>query len=418
MTESVATALEQLESRRNRLVALTAANLCTRCGFCTESCHFFLSDRDPQLTPFAKVERVRSVYKKEHDWLSRLFPRFTGARDLTEEELDAWTEIAFRYCTMCERCVLNCPMAVDTPAILGAVRGALTAAGKAPEILVQLADAAIQREKSLHLFKDLYVEQIADLEKDLREKTGDPHASIPIDKEDAEILYVGLSGAHTIVPVAEIFNRAGTDWSLSLFEASNYAVFLGDMERAKAIAKRVVDEAIRLRVKEVVITECGHAIFSYRTAVPNWFGPLPFEIRSLIEVLDEYVSEGRIRLDASANPEPMTYHDSCNIGRKAGIFEQPRRILKAAGKEFRDMAPSKAKSFCCGAGAGLVANEEWKDTRLKAGGPKAEQITETGARVVVTSCDNCRHQIGDLSEHYGLDVEVRSLAEVAARAMA
>ncbi|MDH3255770.1 MAG: (Fe-S)-binding protein [Acidobacteriota bacterium] len=418
MTESVATALEQLESRRNRLVALTAANLCTRCGFCTESCHFFLSDRDPQLTPFAKVERVRSVYKKEHDWLSRLFPRFTGARDLTEEELDAWTEIAFRYCTMCERCVLNCPMAVDTPAILGAVRGALTAAGKAPEILVQLADAAIQREKSLHLFKDLYVEQIADLEKDLREKTGDPHASIPIDKEDAEILYVGLSGAHTIVPVAEIFNRAGTDWSLSLFEASNYAVFLGDMERAKAIAKRVVDEAIRLRVKEVVITECGHAIFSYRTAVPNWFGPLPFEIRSLIEVLDEYVSEGRIRLDASANPEPMTYHDSCSIGRKAGIFEQPRRILKAAGKEFRDMAPSKGKSFCCGAGAGLVANEEWKDTRLKAGGPKAEQITETGARVVVTSCDNCRHQIGDLSEHYGLDVEVRSLAEVAARAMA
>ena len=46
MSNSVSTAHEQLESRRNRLVALTAANLCTRCGFCTESCHFFLPDRE------------------------------------------------------------------------------------------------------------------------------------------------------------------------------------------------------------------------------------------------------------------------------------------------------------------------------------------------------------------------------------
>jgi Fe-S oxidoreductase len=418
MSDSVTIVQEELESRRNRLVALTAANLCTRCGFCTESCHFFLPERDPELTPFAKVERVRSVYKKQHDWLSRLFPAFTGARDLTEEELDAWTEIAFRYCTMCERCVLNCPMAVDTPTILGAVRGALTAAGKAPEILVQLAEAEIEREKSLDLFKDLLIEQIGELEKEMREKTGDPEASIPVEKEGAEILYVALSGAHTILPVAEIFNRVGADWTLSLFEASNYAVFLGDVPRAKAIAKRIVDEATRLGVKEVVITECGHAIFSYRAAVPTWFGPLPFEFNSLLEVLAEYLSAGLIGLDPSANPEPLTYHDSCNIGRKAGLFEQPREILRAASEDFRDMAPNRSESFCCGAGGGLVANEEWRDTRIKAGAPKADQIRTTGASVVVTSCDNCRHQIGDLSEHYDLGVEVTSLAEVMARALA
>lgn len=417
MSELVERAHQELDKRYNRLVALTASNLCARCGLCIDSCHYFTATRRPELTPVAKVERVRSVFKSRHDWLSRLFPSWTGARELTEEELDAWTEIAFRYCTMCERCVVNCPLAVDTPSIMGAVRGTLTAIGKAPEILEQLADAEIQREKSLDLFKDMLVEQIGELEKDLQEKTGDPEASIPVEKEGAEILYVALSGAHTILPTAEIFHQAKADWTLSLFEASNYAVFLGDAAKAKAIAKRVFDEAVRLGVKEVVITECGHAFSSFYWNAPTWFGPLPFRVRSLLEVLSEYVEEGTIRLDPGANPDPITFHDSCNMARKGGVVEEPRTVLRAATEDFREMTPNGMTNYCCGAGGGLVAVEEWRDTRLEAGRPKAEQIRSTGARVVVTSCDNCRHQINDLSEHYGLDVEVRNLAEITAAAL-
>jgi Fe-S oxidoreductase len=49
---------------------------------------------------------------------------------------------------------------------------------------------------------------------------------------------------------------------------------------------------------------------------------------------------------------------------------------------------------------------------------KADQIRQTGAKVVVTSCDNCRFQIGELSECYGLGVEVTSVSELTAKALA
>ena len=52
-----------------------------------------------------------------------------------------------------------------------------------------------------------------------------------------------------------------------------------------------------------------------------------------------------------------------------------------------------------------------------AGKPKADQIRETGANMVLTSCDNCRHQIGELGEHYDLGIEVIGMAELTLQAM-
>jgi hypothetical protein len=42
----------------------------------------------PAMTPVAKAERIRRVYKKKHDWMSKVFQFWTGAHKLTEEELD------------------------------------------------------------------------------------------------------------------------------------------------------------------------------------------------------------------------------------------------------------------------------------------------------------------------------------------
>jgi Fe-S oxidoreductase len=155
-----------------------------------------------------------------------------------------------------------------------------------------------------------------------------------------------------------------------------------------------------------------------RWEAPKWFGQLPFRVRSILEVLDEYLREGRLHLDSSKNSQPTTYHDSCNLGRKGGIFDEPRRVIRAAVKDFREMTPNRLESYCCGAGSGLVAEPEWIDIRMQAGKLKAEQVKRTGASLVITSCDNCRQQIGDLSEHYGLNVEASSVSELAVKALA
>jgi len=299
-----------------------------------------------------------------------------------------------------------------------AIRAMASAAGTAPEILVMLADAAIEKGKDPSFYKEMFLEQIKEMEEQLRDITGDPTATIPVEKQGAKILYVPLAGAHTILPPAVVFNTAKEDWTLSIFEAANYGVFLADMNRAKEVAKRIVDEANRLGVKEIVVAECGHAYASYRWDVPNWFaGEFNFKVRSLIEVIAEYISSGKIKVDPSVIPEAVTYHDSCNLARSGGLIEEPRFVLKHVVSDFREMTPNRAEALCCGGGGGLVALAEYAERRIAAGKPKADQIKNTGARVVVAACENCRLQIGDLNEHYNLNVRITALTDLVVRAM-
>jgi len=408
--ENIEVAKNVLRNQRTQQL-ICALEACARCGICAESCHYYASEPGTKHIPASRGEALRKVYRALFDPLGRIFPQWVGAKKLTEEELDAWVEMAFGRCTLCERCVINCPMGVDTAAMMQIVRRTLTETGKAPEILVQLVDAALERGK--HEYCQFFMEQIAELEKELQERSGDPEARIHVEKVGAEVMCVPLSGTQTILPAAQILHEAGIDWTLSLFEAANYGVFLGDPARSKAIAERIVEEATRLAVKDVVIVECGHAYTALRWEAPKWFGmSFPFRIRSCIEMIHELIESGRIKVDPSKNPEPVTYHDSCNLARKGGWLEEPRAILKAVVQDFREMTPNRAENYCCGGGGGLVAIEEWRDIRLKAGKAKSEQIRETGAAIVATSCDNCRLQITDLAGHYGLNVKVSSLAEL------
>ena len=417
MSEAATVALRAFEQSLDRW--LTAAlEVCARCGICTESCHYYQSTPHPAHVPAARAEKVRAFYRRHHDPIGKHFPWLVGAKDLTDEDLDGLVQTAFGSCTLCRRCTINCPFGVDTALIMRAARGMLTAAGKAPEMLVMLADAAIARGEHAGEFREIYREIVAGLEQEAQERVGDPSLCIPLDKKGADILYVGLSGAHTILPAAIIFHEAGANWTLSMFEASNYGLFLGDPSKAKAIAKRIVDEAMELGVKDVVLTECGHAYAALRWEAPGWFGgEFPFRVRNIEEILAEYIQEGRLVLDPSANPEPVTYHDSCNLGRNGGLLEAPRVVLRAAVQEFRELDPHGKESLCCGGGGGLVAIPEWEEIRLQAGRRKAEQVRRAGAPIVATSCENCNLQLTDLNTHYTLGVKVVGLMELVVNAL-
>lgn len=407
---------EVFKNQANRAI-VAALEVCARCGLCAETCHYHVVDPRAEHAPAYRGELLRRLYRRWYDPIGKIFPKWVGAADLTEIDLQELAHVAFMTCTLCRRCALNCPMGIDTAELVRTLRAMLTATGYAPEILEQLADAAIQREESVEFFKDFFLEQIGQLEKELQDRTGDPQARIPVGKEGAEILYVALSGAHTILPAAQIFHQAGANWSLSLFEAANYGVFLNDQARAKAIAGRVVNEAKRLGVKELVIAECGHAYATFRWSVPDWFAPFPFRVRSILEVVAEYLKEGLLAVNPSANPEPVTYHDSCNLARSGGIVEEPRFILKRVVEDFREMTPHGYENYCCGGGGGLVANLDAMEVRVRAGAPKAQQVRATGARKVAVACDNCRLQLGDLNEHYNLGVEVIGVTELVCNAL-
>lgn len=403
--------LAKLVDRR----VLAALEVCVRCGICTESCHYYRSNPRVEHTPYYRAERVRRIYRRFLDPVGRLLPGWFGARSTTDEALSELAETAFAGCTLCHRCTFECPFGVETAEIMRVMRSVATATGHSPEMLVEIANAAIAKEENADLFRDIFLDQVKELEKEVQDRLGSSKAKIPVDQKGARFLYVPLAGAHTIIPQAIIFNIAQESWTLSMFDTANYAVFLGDVTKAKRIAQRIIGEAETLKVEEMIITECGHGYTAMRWEIPKWLGhPLSFRVRNIIEVLDEYIREGKLPVNPSTDGEPITYHDSCNLGRKGGLLEEPRRVIRAVTGDFREMTPNRLHSYCCGAGSGLVTVPEWTDIRLNAGKLKSDQIRQTGAKVVVTSCDNCRHQIKELSEHYGLNVEVISISELVA----
>jgi Fe-S oxidoreductase len=414
---SIGSALEVFERQLNQPLA-AALEVCARCGICAEACHYYVADPRVENIPAYRAEQLRKVYRSEHDFLSRILPAWTGAERLTQTKLAELADLAFNRCTLCYRCTVNCPMGVDTPLLVSTLRAMATAGGLGPEMLEMLADAAIEKGRDPEIYLDFFLESIQDMEKELQSLTGNPAARIPVQKQGAKMLYVALAGAHTILPAAAIFERAGADWTLSIFEAANYGVFLGDAARAKTIAKRIVDEANDLGVEEIIISECGHAYYAMRWVAPTWFGEdFKFRVRSIVEVLAEYVQQGRLALDPTANPGRITYHDSCNLGRKGGVLEEARTVLRAVTADFVELTPNREEAYCCGGGAGLVAQPEAYELRMLAGRPKAEQIRRSGAHVVAAACENCRLQLGDLSENYGLGTGVIALADLVVKAM-
>ena len=232
--------------------------------------------------------------------------------------------------------------------------------------------------------------------------------------DGADLLYVALAGAHSIVPAAAIFNAAGENWTLSFFEAVNFGAFVGDPTKTKLILDRIVNEAKRLKVKEVCICECGTAF----RVMKQLSGKQPFEVSSITEVHARYLREGRIRVDKSKFKEPITYHDPCQIARNGGVIDEPRYILNRLSDDFREMSPEPKYNWCCGGGGGLVAlGEDNLDFRMKSAKVKAHQVQETGAKILTTACENCHTQLSDLNSHYEMGVEVKFLSSMVADAL-
>ena len=418
VAESPALLTPEILDRHLTRETVAALGGCVRCGLCADSCHYYVAQPQLQNMPVYRGEALRKLYRETTGRANRLFRKPAKTASDQQRSLDALTDMAFGACTLCRRCTVNCPVGVDTASLMRTARSIATATGKAPEILVQLADSAINRGENIELYRDLLLEQLKDLESETRKKINDPTFSLPAGKKGADMLFVGLSGEHSIVPPAILFHYAGANWTLSLFEASNYGSFIADTDKSKKIAQRIIDEAKELEVKEVVIGECGHAYTVLRWEAPKWFNQaMPFRVRSLIEVLAEWVQDGRLILNPDANLEPVTYHDSCNLGRNGGLIEEPRLVLRAAVKDFRELYPNREESYCCGGGSGMVAVSEWEERRMQAGMPKANQIKATGAKIVVASCDNCRIQLGELDERYNLGVKVTGLADLVVNAV-
>jgi Fe-S oxidoreductase len=388
---------------------------CTRCGVCTEACHVHASMGQVKYIAAYRGEIVRRLYKKYFKGRGKIWPSVGEAKELSEMALDELYDAAYS-CTGCRRCMVYCPFGIDTQMLMSIAKLLLVGAESEPEILTLLADTSIEKGKSIDLFKENFMAGIKRLEGEViaKWKMEAGESAIPVDVEGADLLYVALAGAHSIIPAAAIFNAAGENWTLSFFEAVNFGAFVGDPTKTKLILDRIINEAKRLKVKEVVICECGTAF----RVMKQQSGKQPFKVSSITEVHARYIREGRIKLDKNKLDGGVTYHDPCQIARNAGVMDEPRYILNHLTDDFRELAHEPRYNWCCGGGGGLVAmGEDTLDFRMKSARVKADQVNDTGARILATACENCHAQLDNLNDHYKMGVEVKFLSSMIADAL-
>lgn len=406
--------LKAFEGKLNRILAMYLET-CARCGICTESCHVYQSMPRPEYSPAARAEVIRKLYKKYFRQQGRFFPLLGEASAIGDNTLDNLNRAAYS-CTGCRRCMMHCPFGIDTQQIMAIAKLMLVTANAEPEILSLLADVSISKGETIDQLKQGFVEGLKHLENDVVEKWKLDAGQIPIptEVEGADILYVALAGAHSIIPAAAVFNAAKENWTLSFFEAVNFGAFAGDPGKTELIRDRIIKEATRLEVKEVCICECGTA---YRV-MKQMTGNPPFKISYITQVHARYLREKRIRVEKNKINEKITYHDPCQIARNGGVMDDPRYILTQLTDDFIDMSEKPETNYCCGGGGGLVAmGDDSHDFRMKSARVKADQVKKSRGSILVTACENCHSQLSDLNKYYDLGVDVRFLSSMVADAL-
>jgi len=387
---------------------------CVHCGQCAQACHFHEATRDPRHTPALKLQPMTRVWRRTKAPFAGVRKALGLAPELTEKDLRDFEPLIFDTCTMCARCTVVCPMAIDIASVVAATRQAFVAAGLGPPDLLQAADNSRDKGSPLGVTAQVLADRC--------EWLADEHETeIPLDKEKADVLLTVSSiemmkYPDSVVAMAKLLNHAGVDWTLSSrgYEATNFGVLSGKGDVAKVMVSRIAEAAEAVGARTVVVPECGHAFGVLRWSGANILGrELPFAVVHITEYLADLKRQGRLSFKpytASA----ITYHDPCQISRRGGATADARYLLDGFASDFREMKPTGNYNWCCGGGGGVQAMSRAAPVRHEVFRIKIAQVEATGAPALVSACANCRLTMDESKAALGWDKELLSIIEMLA----
>ncbi|QQG66104.1 4Fe-4S dicluster domain-containing protein [Desulfobulbus oligotrophicus] len=380
------------------------ADLCVTCGSCAGACPISgIDDLDPR-----KIVRMA----------------FLGLEAELIESDWPWK------CSLCGKCEVVCPMNIEIVQLMRRIR-AQRDRDKVPAAVQKGVITCLEKGNNLGIPKEDFLILLKGLGKELAQ-TSCPGFVTPIDVRGARLLVTINSRIPFVEPDTlswwwKILHAAGESWTISseYWEGANWGIHASDYKAMRTIVKRIIDNVERLNCKALLLPECGHAYYATRYALERWFPEAlqQFKMYTLFDLLLEYLNEQRIQLNPKLHTKQTTFHDSCNYGRHSkktfgqDYFAEARILTQACCKRYVEMTPNREDNYCCGAGGGAWA-DPFRAERVYHGRLKARQISESGAKLVVTACLNCRDQIQSaLNREFNLRVEVQYLWELIANSL-
>ncbi|MDR0498931.1 MAG: (Fe-S)-binding protein [Holophagales bacterium] len=401
-------------------------NSCVHCGLCANSCHYNRAMPELENVPARKLEHIVSVFKSKFTTIGRIAPGLVGARPFNREMIRAWVDAVFGRCSLCGRCSINCTIGIPMPSLFRAARASLASMGLVPSDLQATVDNSLKYGNNMAIEKEEWVETVEWIEEELQAEVEDTEARLPLDKVGAKYLFTVNPREAKFFPLslqasAKVFWAAKEDWTMASdagWDLTNYGIFNCNDDQAGAIISNLTNAMERLKCKVLVIGECGHGYQSARWMGPEWLKKhFPYPVISFLELMYEYLEQGRLNVDPNKNTQLVTLHDPCNLVRHGGILEPQRRILRRVVNNFAEMTPYGHENYCCGGGGGQLSMGKYKSRRLKAGSVKASQISSSKAKIVATPCHNCVDQLMELNKEYSLKIQIKTVAELVANAI-
>ena len=213
------------------------------------------------------------------------------------------------------------------------------------------------------------------------------------------------------VALAEILEAAGADFTL-----------LGEDEWCcgfpllGAGLPDLFGEFITHNLAAVAEREARKVVFACPSCYQMWREHYPYEmdIFHATEFLLHLVREKR--LDLQEVPLTVTYHDPCDLGRGAGVYDAPRELIRAIpGVTLIELPHNREDCLCCGGGGNLEMIDA--DLSKEIARSKIDEVLSTGAQAVVTACQQCVRTMATFAKRNKIPIEVLDVTQLVRRAL-
>lgn len=366
--------------------------LCTKCLVCYSACPAAIDERF--LGPSALTANYRFIADSRDEGLDdRLKPMSDNI----------W------LCTSCNSCTLFCPKLVDCASSLIESRSLLVETGAIPRTVKDILESVMKYHNPMGMHQS---RRMAWAE-GLNVKT---YPSIS--KADV-LLFVCCSNAYdtrnrsAAKAMATIFSVLGVDYATLGEEewcCGDHILRMGEKGMFEMLAEHNTNVFQKFNAERIV-TLSPHCYNTFKNDKP--YKDLALNVQHYTQFIAEAIDRGKLKLKKPYR-KLVTYHDPCFLGKRNGVYDEPRRILQSiSGLELIEMKRTKEASFCCGGGAGRVWTEE-AEPENRPCVSRVKEALEIGAEVIAVACPFCITTLEDATKVLGVEdkIAVKDILEI------
>jgi heterodisulfide reductase subunit D len=372
---------------------------CTNCQLCADACPATSAAEDGELSAIWRIDRLKKVLKSR----TGLFHRFIKSKKMSEDEMSHFSDTSFR-CTLCGNCQEVCPVGIRLRDLWISLRQDMVHSKTYPKKIDMIKE---NMEETYNVFGEDNEER-AEWVEDMHSPPDNGYI-----RDKAEVVYfVGCTASYyplaQKIPMSlvEVLDLGGVDFTL-LGEEEWCCGFpllgAGLMDMFEQFKDHNIEAVRKKGAKEIVFT-CPSCYQMWREYYPR-----EFKLTHASQFLAKLIKEKRIPLKEL--PLKVTYHDPCDLGRGARVFDEPRDVIRSIpGIEFVELPHNREHCLCCGGGGNL----EMTDAKLSAdiAKIKIDEALSTGADAIITACQQCVRTMATYVRRNKIPLQVLDITEL------